>query len=136
MRGKRKPTLIPQGGNFADPGNSVIVSRAEIITGHAVQQSRISVHIFFSSLSSLFYSCDNLRHSTVQRLACLCICIYRHNITYSCLLSEIVSCCFEKNGYLNFGLLCEPNKTRQNIWHKGKYYISFHCNVVSASKIH
>lgn len=84
---KEKETYFDTAGwNFADPVNSVIVLKAEVITGHAVQQSRISVHIFFSSLSSLFYSCDNLRHSTVQRLTCLCIYIGITSVTHACYL--------------------------------------------------
>lgn len=117
-----KSTLIQRGGNFANPVNSVIVLRAEIITGHAVQQSRISVHIFFSSLSSLFYSCDNLWHSTVQRLVCPCIYIGITSVNHACYLKLWVAALKRMDTWI---LGCYMNQakpdrvfgTQENIFH-------------------
>lgn len=60
--------------------------RAESITGHAVQQSSISVHVFFSTTSSLFCSHDNLWHSLVQKMlwqALYVTLVYSADITVS-----------------------------------------------------
>lgn len=115
------------GGNFADPGNSVIVLRAEIITGHGVQQSRISVHIFFSSLSCPFYSCDNLWHSTVQRQACLCIYIGITSVIHACYLKLWVAALKRMDTWI---LGCYVNQTKPDRIFGTKGSMIFHFIIV------